>query len=147
MKDGGVLIWVLLVVVALVIWVQFNQQGFFSPGQNAGNHPAEPAWPQERAGTVTVFGHEFDETDVRQWYSKIEGRYCYRSGMVYAVGTAPGEAMEYEQFLAALKLGFYFPELEGAGVKSDGEKVILTHEHLRKRPKPVHKNKTAVHIN
>jgi hypothetical protein len=145
MKDGGVLIWVLLLIVAVVVWVQFRQQDFFSPGPDTSG--AKPAWPQDKAGTVAIFGREFDEPLVREWFSKVDGRYCYRSGMVYAVGSAPGEPMGYQEFLAALKLGFYFPELGGAGVKSDGETVILTHKHLRKKPRRANSGQTVVHVN
>jgi hypothetical protein len=149
MKDGGALIWVLLLVVAVVVWIQFSQDDFFAPGPDTSGarKVAKPVWPQDKAGTVAIFGREYDEALVRGWFSKVDGRYCYRSGMVYAVGTAAGDLMGYDEFVAALKLGFFFPELDGAGTKSDGKTVILTHKPLRKRTRPSNSGQRSVRIN
>jgi hypothetical protein len=80
---------------------------------------------------VSNTDHKYNEALARQWFSKVDGRYCYRSGTVYAFGSVPGNPMTYEEFLVALKLGFYFPELSGTREKKSGDEgVILTRELL-----------------
>lgn len=140
MKNGRVLIGVVLLVALIIVGVQLWHHAYLS-GRLSKQHRnitdySRPGFPKDKAGIVTVFGHEYSETQVQTWFSKVSGRYCYCDGIIYAVGTAPGKDITYEQFVCALKQGYYFPELGGEGVKSDGKKVILQHEGLSHKKKP-----------
>ncbi|MFH0952707.1 MAG: hypothetical protein V1873_00075 [Verrucomicrobiota bacterium] len=134
-KDGGVVIWVLVLLALFVVGVQLHHRGLL-PGQTRkqATKPCSP-FPPDKAGTVTIFGHEFSQADVEAWYSKVTGRYCWNDGAVFAVGTGSGQPLTYRQFVCALKQGFYFPELKGVGLKSEGERVVLTHESLSRHPR------------
>ncbi len=140
MRGGRAVIWVLLTAsVVGIAGVQLEHQGYLSfkkkfpfvswgAPSRAKHHVKHRERVTDKKGVVCVFGHEFKETAVRQWFQKVEGRYCYKEGIVYAAGTAPGYPLTYDQFVCALKLGYHFPELKGEGIQSDGEQTILVHE-------------------
>ena len=61
--------------------------------------------------SVYAFERELNDAQLRQWYARVEGRYSFRQGMVFASGTADGEPLTFERFVQALRMGFRFPEL------------------------------------
>lgn len=138
MSEKAVLAWLVVLVALLGTAVYVNQDRLFPMIRPAPPPPAPTPAPKttDRPGVVTVFGHEYDESLVRSWYGKVAGQYGWSSGAVYAVDTAGTEPMTYEYFVQALKKGYYFPELEGAGVRSDGERVILIQKRLSRKSWP-----------
>lgn len=81
----------------------------------------------ENPEAVWIFGHAYPPEQVQTWYASIEGKYCTYGDRIYSAGSVPGAPVSYPQFVLALQQGFYFPELAGAGVRSDGEREILSH--------------------
>ena len=61
--------------------------------------------------SVYAFERELNDEQLRAWYARVEGRYSFRQGMVFASQTAQGEPLTFERFVQALKMGFRFPEL------------------------------------
>ena len=148
MKSGGVLIWVVLLIAVLVVGVQFRFHE--KAAKRQATPEIKPACqktqatyiPEDKQGSIMVFGREYSENQVRSWFAKVDGRYCCRNGTIYPFGSAPGKAFTYKQFVRALKQGHYFPELAGEGVISDGEKVMLQNEGFHRTKK----NTSQVHL-
>ena len=82
---------------------------------------------------VWIFGHAYPASQIRSWYSRIDGNYCVYGDRVYDIGTVPGEPISYPQFVFALQQGFYFRELAGAGVRSDGDQEIFSYRLFSSR--------------
>lgn len=144
MKNGGVLVWVLFLVALLIVGAQWSHYGKAKKRAAERTGPSTPSGkafctPVGTQSPIIVFGREYSYEQVQSWFSKVNGRYCYREGTVYAFGSAPGDAFTFEEFVCALKQGHYFPELSGEGVKSDGEKVILQHTGFRRPKETSHK--------
>ena len=144
MKNGGTLIWILVAIVLFVVgiqWTHYKKMKGRMAEQPSPSIPSEKALctPIDPQSSITVFGHDYSYGQVQGWFSKVNGRYCYRDGTVYAFGSAPGNAFTFEEFVCALKQGHYFPELSGEGVKSDGEKVVLQHTGFRRPAETSHK--------
>lgn len=129
MKSGAVS-WVFLGLAVFVLGVQLHHRAVCPVRPVAAARPAAGAPSPDGSGLVTIFGHEYSESEVRGWFGQVCGKYCLCGGQLVPAHLAQGAPMTYEAFVRALKSGFYFPELKGAGVRSDGERVVLKHKPL-----------------
>lgn len=113
MQLKGIGLLILAIATAFVFMAQTRLKNNAKAECRPVTHSFAPlgASQTSSAASAYAFERELNDAQLRQWYARVEGRYSFRQGMVFASGTADGEPLTFERFVQALKMGFRFPEL------------------------------------
>ena len=113
MQLKGIGLLILAIATAFVFMAQTKLRSHAKAECRPVAHNFAPLATGHTSPTTSVyaFERELNDAQLRQWYARVEGRYSFRQGMVFASGTADGEPLTFERFVQALKMGFRFPEL------------------------------------
>ena len=113
MQLKGIGLLILAVATAFIFVAQTKLKNTRAAELRPVLHEFTPLTSPHTSPTATVYAYEreLNDAQLREWFARIDGRYCFRQGMVFSKGSAEGEPLSYERFVQALKMGFRFPEL------------------------------------
>lgn len=113
----GLIASTVLATAAIVATVQYRHHRAYP--DPAGLTADSKSSVEVHSDYVWIFGKAYPTVQVQIWFSKVEANYCSYGDRLYKSGTVPGKPLSYDEFVLALQQGFFFPELAGAGVRSD----------------------------
>jgi len=113
MQLKGIGLLILAIATAFIFVAQTKLKNTIKAECRPVAHEFAPLASAHTSPTATVYAYEreLNDAQLREWFARVDGHYCFRQGMVFSKGTAEGEPLSYERFVQALKLGFRFPEL------------------------------------
>lgn len=113
MQLKGIGLLILAIATAFIFVAQTKLKNSIKAECRPVVHEFAPLASMHTSPTATVYAYERELNDeqLRAWYARVEGRYSFRQGMVFASNTAEGEPLTFDRFVQAIKMGFRFPEL------------------------------------
>jgi len=137
-----------VLATAFVLYTQYHFRSTRPTSPEPLSYPSRcpQKIPEDPHGPIFIFGHEFEENEVREWYAKVKPYYVCTKKKIIRINKEQGDPLTYGQFVLALQKGYYFPELKGAGCLSDGEKLLLKQKSFGRRIKHSDSRHITVHI-